>query len=80
MLDAEIGKSLHECGGAGHREKVASLLSKVAPDDSKPWELALCLDGAPRTLAFRSRPLTDGLVALTGSLVPEDYGQALMQG
>jgi signal transduction histidine kinase/CheY-like chemotaxis protein len=79
VLGADVGQSLYEWAAPGTEEKVTSLLSRATPDDSRAWELALCLGGVPRTLAFRSRPLTDALVALTGSLVPEDYGQALME-
>ncbi len=79
VLGGEVGRSLYDWAAPGTEEKVASLLARATVNDSRAWELALCLDGAPRTLAFRSKPLAEAQVALTGSLVPEDYGQALMQ-
>ena len=79
VLGADVGKSLYEWAAPGTEEKVTSLLARTEAGEARAWELALCLAGVPRTLAFRSKPLEGDLVALTGSLVPEDYGQALME-
>ncbi|NVJ26014.1 response regulator [Myxococcus sp. AM011] len=78
LLDAWPGKSLRAMAAQGTEDKVDKLLVQARDERVNGWELILCHDNVPTTFAFRARPHQGG-VLLVGSLVPEDYGQALEQ-
>jgi signal transduction histidine kinase/DNA-binding response OmpR family regulator len=77
LLKQEPGSSLRGLVAPGTGDKLESMLRAGLQGLTASWELVLSLDGGPRTLGFRARPLPPGRVAITGSLLPEEYGRAL---
>jgi signal transduction histidine kinase/CheY-like chemotaxis protein len=79
ILDgARLGRPLRALAALGTEEKVDRLFTQAREESVEGWELILCCNEVPTTFAFRARPHA-GQVLLVGSLVPEDYGQALTQ-
>lgn len=79
LLSRSAGDGLAGLAAPGTGEKMAAFLSSAQEHLTSTWELVLALPEGPRTLAFRARPLGPGTFALTGSLLPEEYGRALAQ-
>jgi len=79
VLGVAPGSRLIDKCAPGADEKLHRLASELNGKASEPWELVLTIDGKPRVLAFRAQVVEDDRVALVGSLVPEDYAQALVQ-
>ncbi|MBZ4395249.1 ATP-binding protein [Myxococcus faecalis] len=78
VLEAVPGKTLRALAAQGTEDKVDRLLIQARDERVDGWELILCRGQTPTTFAFRARP-HEGGVLLVGSLVPEDYGNALEQ-
>ncbi|MCP3136762.1 hybrid sensor histidine kinase/response regulator [Pyxidicoccus xibeiensis] len=78
LLSATPGQTLRSLAAKGAEEKVDKLLVQARDERVEGWELILCRDNSPTTFAFRARP-HEGGVLMVGSLVPEDYGNALNQ-
>ncbi|MBZ4414485.1 response regulator [Myxococcus sp. XM-1-1-1] len=78
VLEAVPGKTLRALAAQGTEDKVDRLLIQARDERVEGWELILCRGQTPTTFAFRARP-HEGGVLLVGSLVPEDYGNALEQ-
>jgi signal transduction histidine kinase/DNA-binding response OmpR family regulator len=79
LLKREPGSSLKGLVAPGTGDKLQSMLRAGLQGLTATWELVLSLDTGPRTLGFRARPLPPGRVAITGSLLPEEYERALEQ-
>jgi signal transduction histidine kinase/CheY-like chemotaxis protein len=79
LLQAEPGTKLQELAAAGTEAKVARLFSHEHEHRSEAWEVVLRLGDRTAVLALRTRALELGRTAITGSLVPEDYGSVLAQ-
>ncbi len=60
----------------GCEDKAAELCRRGALEVVRGWELPYVVDGKPTTIAFAARP-TPGGVALVGSIVPQDYANAV---
>ncbi|MCK8501468.1 hybrid sensor histidine kinase/response regulator [Myxococcus fulvus] len=78
VLEAVPGKTLRALAAQGTEDKVDRLLIQARDERVDGWELILCRGQTPTTFAFRARP-HEGGVLMVGSLVPEDYGNALEQ-
>ncbi|WP_426734081.1 ATP-binding protein [Myxococcus faecalis] len=78
VLEAVPGKTLRALAAQGTEDKVDRLLIQARDERVEGWELILCRGQTPTTFAFRARP-HEGGVLMVGSLVPEDYGNALEQ-
>lgn len=80
LLEVGRGGSLRAAAAPGADEKLARMLvGATAAASAEPWEVLLTVRGAPQTVALRAAPLAGGRLAITGSLLPEDYGRALTQ-
>lgn len=79
LLACAAGQSLASLAAPGTEDKLRNFLSAAQAHLTSTWELVLALPDGPRTLAFRGRPLEGGTLAVTGSLLPEEYGRALSQ-
>ncbi len=75
-LEIQPGARLGDLCGPGEEEKLERLAERPSSNAS---EIALTVGGKRRVLAFRASAMDDGNLALVGSLVPDDYAQALVQ-
>jgi signal transduction histidine kinase/CheY-like chemotaxis protein len=81
-LGLEQGAQLSTLAMPGTESKVQKLLVQAEQgrlDPEQAWEVVLQVHGQPQVLALRATSLPDRRVAITGSLVPGDYGNALGQ-
>ncbi|MDY7226355.1 hybrid sensor histidine kinase/response regulator [Hyalangium rubrum] len=79
VLSASVGQKLRALAAQGTEEKVDRLLTQARDERVEGWELILCRGGEkPTTFAFSVQPY-EGVLVMMGSLVPEDYGNALGQ-
>lgn len=78
-LEIEVGSSLREIVARGAEEKLAGLLAATDDSANTTWELVVCVGKTQIVLAVRMHVLPGDLLALSGSLVPDDYGTALAQ-
>jgi signal transduction histidine kinase/CheY-like chemotaxis protein len=62
----------------GCEDKAAELCRRGALDVVRGWELSCVVDGKPTTIAFAAQPVPGG-VALVGSIVPQDYANAVVE-
>ncbi|HEU4410031.1 MAG TPA: ATP-binding protein, partial [Polyangiaceae bacterium] len=79
LLGLGRGARLAEAAAPGTEEKLARVLTGAGAAGDEPWEVVLNLGGAPQPVALRARPFGEGCLAVTGSLVPADYGRSLEQ-
>jgi signal transduction histidine kinase/DNA-binding response OmpR family regulator len=79
LLGLRRGASLREAASPGASEKLARMLAGASESADEPWEVVFHVGGAPQTVALRARPAAEGGLAITGSLLPSDYGRALDQ-
>lgn len=63
----------------GCEDKAAELARQGCREVVRGWELALVVDGKPVTATFSARP-HDGGAALLGSLIGQDYADAIAEG
>lgn len=71
FLGVDRGARLRELAAPGTEDKLERLLREEEPGAA--WEVVLAVQDRPVVLAFRSRRTPEGVVALTGSRVPEEY-------
>jgi signal transduction histidine kinase/DNA-binding response OmpR family regulator len=82
LLSLSAGGRLADAAMPGTESKVQKLFAHAeqgALDPEQPWEVVLQVKGQPQVLALRATRLPDRRLAITGSLVPSDYGNALGQ-
>lgn len=83
VLGAAVGTRLVELAARGTEAKVERFLrERLAADDAprpEPWEVVLRLSGQTTVLALRARRYAPGGLAVTASLVPADYAEAVGQ-
>jgi signal transduction histidine kinase/CheY-like chemotaxis protein len=80
FLKLAPGASLTEVVAPGGEGKLGRMLGGAgARPSAEPWEVVLAPGGSPQTVALWARALDEGRLAVTGSLLPEDYGRALGQ-
>ncbi len=73
------GALLSEVAVPGTEEKLERMLAGGGSGEAgEPWEVMLVVQGAAQAVALRARRRGAGL-AITGSLLPEDFGRALGQ-
>jgi signal transduction histidine kinase/CheY-like chemotaxis protein len=76
------GTRLRDAATPGAEAKLQRLFTHAEQGDLDPqaaWEVVLQVAGKPQVMALRATALPDGQVAITGSVVPGDYGNALAQ-
>ena len=78
VLEAVPGQALRALAAQGTEDKVERLITLARDERVEDWEVILCVQGQPRTFAFRGAP-HEGGAALVGSLVTEDYAASLSQ-
>jgi signal transduction histidine kinase/CheY-like chemotaxis protein len=78
LLQIKPGEPLASFAPPGTEAKITKLLEAAREHAVSRWEVAMNVEGRPRTLAFSGAP-HDGEVILVGSLVPEDYAGALTE-
>jgi signal transduction histidine kinase/CheY-like chemotaxis protein len=78
FIKAEPGTQLTDLVPKGTEAKVQTLIATALQRFVSSWEVAMLVEGKPRTVAFSAAP-RDGRVILVGSLVPDDYAGALSQ-
>jgi signal transduction histidine kinase/CheY-like chemotaxis protein len=79
-LDLDAGARLAEAAMPGTESKVQKLFTQAEQgtlDPDQAWEVVLQVQGAPQVLALRASTVAGRQLAITGSLVPNDYGSAL---
>lgn len=79
VLGLGSGARLSEAAAPGTEEKLARMLAGAAAGADEPWEVMLKLGGVSEPVALRAQPYGEGRLAVTGSLVPADYGRSLAQ-
>jgi signal transduction histidine kinase/CheY-like chemotaxis protein len=78
LVSAEPGTPLTDLVPKGTEAKIKSLVATALDHAVTGWEVAMYVEGKPRTIAFSGTP-QGGQVILVGSLVPDDYAGALTQ-
>ncbi len=81
-LGLNAGARLIDAAMPGTEGKVQRLFSQAEQgtlDPEQAWEVVLQVQGTPQVLALRASQLPDRRLAITGSVVPSDYGKALGQ-
>jgi signal transduction histidine kinase/CheY-like chemotaxis protein len=63
----------------GCETKAAELCRRAAIDVVSGWELPYVMGGKPVTIVFAGRPIEGG-IALVGSVVPQEYADAIAAG
>lgn len=76
LLGIREGSLLADCVPDGSREELQALLARAAAEPVRDWDVTVCVDGQPVTVACASVPDGDG-ICLVGSLVPADLGERL---
>lgn len=78
LIKAEPGRPLADLVPKGTELKLQALIATASQQSVQGWEIAMNVEGKPRTVAFSASP-SEGRVVLVGSLVPDDYAGALSQ-
>ena len=78
LIQAEPGIPLTDLVLKGTEPKIKSLIATALQHSVTGWEVAMLVEGNPRTVAFSATP-HGGNVILVGSLVQDDYAGALSQ-
>lgn len=78
LLGARPGQALRSLAVDGSGGRVDQFLRHAPDTPGRPWELAMLVNGRPATLAVWAARIPSGL-GVVGSLVTEDFAQALEQ-
>jgi signal transduction histidine kinase/CheY-like chemotaxis protein len=80
-LHAEPGTKLRALAAEGTEDKIHRLFQQARDGtlSDRPWEVVLQLGDETLVAALRASALEDGSLAITASLVAQDYGAALGQ-
>ncbi|HSN27320.1 MAG TPA: response regulator [Kofleriaceae bacterium] len=78
-LGLAVGDELAAHVVPGTEEKASELVHRACRDLVRAWELALVVRAAPVTVLFEGRP-HGACAALLGSLVPQDFADAVAEG
>ena len=77
-LGLAVGDALAAHVVPGTEDKAAALVERASRDLVRAWELALVVRDVPVTVVFEGRP-HGRCAALLGSLVPQDYADAVTE-
>jgi signal transduction histidine kinase/DNA-binding response OmpR family regulator len=80
-LRSEPGKTLRSLAASGTEDKIHRLFTETLRNGAvgSPWEVVLRVGDENAVVALYATALPDRTIALTGSLIPAEYGAVLSQ-
>ncbi len=77
LVGLREGRSLLDAAVPGTGHKASTLLERARAAQVRGWEAPLLVDGRPVTVSFCGCADEEGNLVLVGSVIPDEYGQAL---